>query len=287
MSKITVLGLGAMGSGLAANLVEAGHTVTVWNRTRTRSNALSASIAVTVGDSPAAAVAAADVVVSCVADDQASAAVWLDPDRGALAAISPGAIAVETSTLSPDWIGGLATAASARGVRFLEAPIIGSRPQLAAHQLVHLCGGDRAVLDEIRELLAVSASGIHHIGPAGNAATLKLIVNGLFAVQAAVGAELLSVLTHSPVNLDTALEIVASLPITSPALTRLFGLMRRREFAPNFPIRLVAKDLGYLDHLARQAAPEAPMVATALSRFRAAQAAGHAELDIAGIAELA
>jgi 3-hydroxyisobutyrate dehydrogenase len=286
MTRVAVLGLGAMGSGLAANLVATGHTVTVWNRTRSNARALSAAIGVQIEDSPAAAVAAAEVVLACVADDEASAAVWLSPDGGALAALPGAAVAVEASTLSPGWIRRLGAAADERGVRFVEAPIIGSRPQLAARQLVHLCGGDRAVVDEVREQLAASASLIHHIGPTGDAATVKLIINGLFAAQAAVGAELLSVLAGSSVDLEAAVEVLASLPTTSPALMRLLGLMRRRAFAPNFPIRLVTKDLNYLAHLARQAATDTPMLATTLSRFRAAEAAGLAEIDIAGIADL-
>ncbi len=254
MTCITVLGLGAMGSGLAGNLMAAGHTVTVWNGTWSRAETLSAATGVQVEDSASAAVASADVVLACVADDRASAAVWLDSDGGALAALPPGAIAIEASTLSPDWIRSLAATAAARGVRFLEAPIIGSRPQLAARRLVHLCGGDRAVLDDVRDLLAVSAAGVHHLGPAGEAATVKLIVNGLFAAQAAIGAELLSVLAHSPVDLDAAVELITGLPTTSPAPARLLGLMRGRDFAPNFPMRLVAKDLAYLDRVCRQSA---------------------------------
>jgi len=286
MSSIAVLGLGAMGSGLAGNLVATGHTVTVWNRTRSQAAELSAAYGVAVGDSPAAAVATADVALACVTDDQASAAVWLDPHGGALAALPPQAIVVEASTLSPEWIRSLGRAAQHRDIRLVEAPIIGSRPQLAARGLVHLGGGDQTAFEEVREVLETSASRVQHVGPLGTAATIKLVINGLFAVQAAVGAEVLSVLTRSFVDLGTAVDILTSLPATSPALARLLGVMRTGDFAPNFPIRLVAKDLSYLDRLARHVAAETPMLTTALTRFRAAQAANMGELDIAGIAEL-
>jgi 3-hydroxyisobutyrate dehydrogenase len=274
-----------MGSGLARNLRAAGHTVTIWNRTPATAEALSAEIGASVEGSPAAAVAAAEVALACVADDEASATVWLDPDGGGLAALPPKAIAIEASTLSPDWVRRLGAVADAHGIKFLETPMVGSRPQLAARQLVHLCGGDQTVLDEARELLSVSASRIEHVGTTGNAATIKLAINGLLAVQAAVGAELLAVLANSPADVGATIELLTSLPTTSPALARLLGLMRRREFAPNFPIRLVAKDLNYLAEVAQHAAVETPMLATALSRFRAAEAAGLAEIDIAGIAE--
>ena len=122
MSKISVLGLGAMGARMAAHLIKAGHDVTVWNRTADATRPLVAAGA-TQAQTPREAAAGAAFVVTMVRDDDASRRVWLDPDNGALAGMAAGAVAIESSTLTPGWIRELGHAIAERGVALLEAPV--------------------------------------------------------------------------------------------------------------------------------------------------------------------
>ena len=145
MSKVAFLGLGAMGSRMAANLLKAGHAVTVWNRSPAAAEALVASGA-RKASSPMAAAESADFVFAMVCDDDASQNVWLDSTNGALAGMHPGAVAIESSTLTPEWIRELSEHFRAKGISLLDAPVSGSRPQAEAAQLVYLIGGDAKAL---------------------------------------------------------------------------------------------------------------------------------------------
>ncbi len=137
---VALLGLGTMGHGMALNLLKAGFPLTVYNRTRAKAEAL-ATMGATVADTPAFAARETSVVIGMLADDDASRAAWLGPE-GALAAMQAGSLLVECSTLSPEWVAELHSAATEKGLRMIEAPVTGSRPQANAGQLVFLVGAD-------------------------------------------------------------------------------------------------------------------------------------------------
>ncbi len=284
-STITVLGLGAMGSRIAANLADAGHRVTVWNRTPGVAAELAATAPVTPADGARAAVAEAEVVLSMVADDDASRSLWLDPEAGVLTSLRPGAVAIEGSTITRAMAVELGQAADAAGVAFLEAPVVGSRPQAEAGALFVLVGGDGAVLDRVEPIIETYAGAIRPVGPIGNGATMKLAVNGLFGIQVAAYAEIVGLLERSTVPTDTAIEILTGLPITSPGLQRILGLIAGRDYAPNFPVALVAKDFDYLAALAEQVGAKTPLADTVATVYRQGAKGPQAGLDIAGIAD--
>ena len=149
--KVAVLGLGTMGSGMAQNLLKAGHTVTVYNRTPAKAEALRTAGA-RVAATPAEATRDAEFVIAMLADDQASRDVWFGSD-GALQAARPDAILIDSSTVSPAWVSELAAAAKQRGLEFLDAPVTGSRMQAAAGQLSFLVGGSDAAVAEATPIL--------------------------------------------------------------------------------------------------------------------------------------
>lgn len=279
---VAVLGLGAMGSGMARNLAAAGHPVTVWNRSVERAVALAAEHDVRVAATPAAAAADVDVVIAMVRDDEASHAVWLGSD-GAAAALPTEVVAIEASTITPAWATELGHAMAERDRAFLEAPVVGSRPQLAAGALVSLVGGDADVVDRIRPILEVNSGTIRHCGDVGAGAVAKLAVNGLFAAQVAAFAETVGFLTRNGVALDEATSFLTALPVTAPALQRILGLFAAGDYAPNFPIELVAKDLGYLSAAAQHSGADATVLGHVEAVFTAAVASGVGELDIAGL----
>ena len=137
--KIAVLGLGAMGSRMAVNLLTAGYTVPVWNRSPESTKPLAAKGA-NLATTPKLAAKSADIVISMVTDINASKAVWLDSETGALSGMVEGAIAIESSTLTVNWIKELAAEITGQGIGFLDAPVVGTRPQADSGTLVYLVG---------------------------------------------------------------------------------------------------------------------------------------------------
>ena len=184
MVRIAVLGLGAMGRRMARRLVAAHHEVVVWSRSGTPEE-LRALATVRTASSPRAAASEADVVVSMVTDDDASHAVWADRETGALAGLRHDALVIESSTLTPAWVASLGAQVKAAGGRFLDAPVVGSRPQAEAGSLVHLVGGTEEDLARARPVLASWSSAVHHLGPSPSGTVAKLAVNALFGIQVA------------------------------------------------------------------------------------------------------
>ena len=274
---VSVLGLGAMGARMAARLLAAGHTVTVWNRSPGPTDPLRDQGAAVAGS--AAAAADADLVLAMLRDDDASRAVW----AAALPGLRSGAVAVEASTLTPDRAREWADDVRAASGRPLGGPVVGTRPHAEAGALTVLAGGDADTLEAARPAFDAFAGAVHHVGPVGAGMAMKVAVNAVFAAQAAVIAEVLAGLRAEGVAPDLAAETLAALPTASPAGARLGTLMAGGAVAPNFPIQLVAKDLGYARRLV---GPQGRAVDGTAQAFEAAVAAGLGPLDIAGIAQL-
>lgn len=283
MSNVAVLGLGAMGSRMAAALLRAGHAVTVWNRTAARADGL---VGARLAASPRAAVAGAEVAIAMLRDDTASRAVWLDPAAGALGGLAQGAIAIECSTLTPAWIAELAETAGGHGVGFLDAPVLGSRPQAEAAQLIHLVGGDAAVLARAEPILRAIGGTIHHAGRAGAGAALKLAANTLFAIQVAAMAEVIGLLRGSGVEVAQAIDILGATPVASPAAKGAGAAMLAGAFAPLFPVDLVEKDLAYAAQAADAGGRRMPLAAAARQVMQAAIAQGLGDDNLTGIVRL-
>jgi 3-hydroxyisobutyrate dehydrogenase len=285
MMKITFLGLGAMGSRMAMSLLAAGHAVAVWNRSPRRAAPL-VEAGATVHDTPRAAVAGAHVVCAMLTDDDASRDVWLNEETGALAGMSPDTLAVEHSTLTPNWVKTLGARAASRGVRFVDAPVTGSRPQAEARQLLFLVGGEEGSVAELRPLLSVMGAAVHHVGPVGAGASMKLAVNALFGIQIAAMAEVLSLLEKSGLEAGKALETLGAMPVMSPAAKGAGTLIAARKFDPLFPITLVEKDFRYIAEAGRAVGSRTPTADAAHALYLEAIAAGHGGDNIHGVAKL-
>lgn len=282
MAKIAVLGLGAMGSRMAARLLAAGHELCVWNRDSARAEVL-AEAGAEVAPTPAAAVRRAAVVIAMLRDDEASRRVWLDPSTGALAAMPIAAVAIESSTLGIAWVRELAGHCRAQDKAFIDAPVAGSRDRAETGQLIYFVGGETAVVERVEPILLAMGSAVHHAGPAGSGAAVKLMVNALFGVQVAALAELLGCLRQLGVDPATALALLASTPVCSPAALRSGEAMLAGRFAPMFPIDLVRKDFGYV---IEAMGARAPLAAAAHGVFSEAVAQGLGAMNITAVSRL-
>lgn len=284
MPSITVLGAGAMGSRMVAKLLTAGHRVTLWNRTQEKAMPL-AQAGAAIAATPRAAVGGADVVIAMVRDDEASRFVWLDPDAGALAALPSDCIAIESSTLTLGWVRELAERCASAGVGFLDAPVIGSRPQAEAGSLIYLVGGRRDVADRAEPLLRTLGGAVYFAGSHGAGATVKLAVNALFGIQVAALGELIGMMRRAGIDVPTAVEIIGSTPVCSPAAKTAAASMLAGSFAPLFPVELVEKDFGYA--IAAFGSREAaPVTAAACGVFALAVRQGLGADNLTGIVRL-
>ena len=285
MTRITVLGLGSMGTRMAKRLLAAGHDVTVWNRSARATDALR-SLGASVATTPMAAVQHAEIVLSMVYDDAASRAVWLGEHTGALQGLAPEALAIETSTLTPAWLRELGSAMRVRGNALVDAPVVGSRTQAEAGELIFIAGGDVEAVERARPLLLQMGGALHHVGPACSGAWLKLVVNALFGTQVAAMAEHLALLRAAGVDVERGLLALKSMPVISPAAAGAASLMLARNFAPQAPVDLIVKDLGYALQSARLASAALPVTAAVAERFQEASVAGHGQENLVAVAKL-
>ncbi len=201
--SVALLGLGTMGSGMAANLLKAGFPLAVYNRTVAKAERFAEGGA-RVAATPAEAAKGAQVILSMLADDNASREAWLG-EKGALAAAEPNAVLVEASTASPAWIAELADRAGARGLALLDAPVTGSRVQAEGGQLAFFAGGSERALATAMPVLQAMSKDVIHLGPSGAGAKMKLVNNFLCGVQVASLAEAVAWLERSGLDRDKAL----------------------------------------------------------------------------------
>ncbi len=284
--KIAVLGIGAMGSRMAGRLLATGaHDLTVWNRTAEATRPL-VEAGATAASTPAAAVQRCDLVISMLRDDDAGRSVWLSTDSGALAAMTPGTTAVDCSTVTPAFAAELATRCTQHGVDFLDAPVLGSRPQADAGTLIFLVGGQPAVAHRVEPVLRQIGGAVHHMGPAGTGSRMKLLANSLFAVQVAAVAELLGALHATDLDAARAIEVLTATPVTSPAAATAATAMLGRTFPAAFPIDLVAKDLKYAAADAASRHANVPVTRAATDTYQQAISRGHGQDNITGVIQL-
>lgn len=272
-----------MGSGMAGCLLSANFPLTVYNRNAEKTTPFITAGAIRA-NSPREAASRAEIVITMVADDNASRAVWLG-ENGALAGVMPGAILVEASTLTVGWISELATAATQRGCELLDAPVTGTKSHAAAGELLFLVGGSAEALNKVRPALAAMSRDVVHLGPTGSGAFLKLINNFLCGVQAASLAEAVSLIAKSSLDRDKALSILINGAPGSPLLKAITARATARDFTPNFLLRLMAKDLSYAAAEGQRCGAELRTAATAEGIFRQAIAKGYADQDFAAVIE--
>jgi 3-hydroxyisobutyrate dehydrogenase len=277
MSTVAFLGLGAMGSRMAAHLIAAGHALRVWNRDGAKAKPF-ASQGAAVCATAAEAVRGAEFVCSIVADDVATREVMLG-GGGVIAAAAPGSIVIDSSTNTPAMAREVARAAAARGVLYLDAPVSGSLAQAQGRELLFLVGGDAGAFQKALPLMQAMGKLARRIGDSGAGATLKLINNMLSATLTAAVAEAAQAAEAAGLDQAAALEILqdgaAGSRIVKTKLPKIF----RRDFAPQFQLELMEKDLRYFLALAQDLDRAAPIASLVRSQYQAARRANLGKLD--------
>lgn len=283
MKTIAWLGLGAMGQRMVAHLLEAGHDVVVYNRSQERAQALlerGARLAAT----PAEAASQAQVVVAMLTDDEASKQVWSAPDTGAFAGVKPGTILVESSTLTTEWIQQWATQAQTLEAYAVAAPVAGTTPQAEAGALIYFAGSTSAqALEDIEPVLLRMGQAVHKLPTPKHAAFVKLAVNSVFAAQICVLGEVLGAAQESGVALQGLVDVLNQVPVTSPALKGVSGLVLKDHRVSMFPIDLVEKDVRYM---ARASSEALPCLNTVREQYDKARQQGMGQENIHAVTRL-
>jgi 3-hydroxyisobutyrate dehydrogenase-like beta-hydroxyacid dehydrogenase len=240
MSNVTFLGLGTMGAGMVGNLLKAGHEVRIWNRTPGKGADLESRGAVAVG-SANEAVDGAEVVMYCLADDAAVEELVLGPD-GVASAVMPEALVIDLSTISPETSLAEHAAYAERGIRFLDAPVFGTRGEANDGGLWIVIGGDDATYEAALPVLQPLSETLHHMGPAGNGARMKLVGNLLVASQLEALGEALSLAKKAGLDLRDVLGVLAVADFRTPIYDGVGASVLEDDYHPDFALHLMLKD---------------------------------------------
>jgi 3-hydroxyisobutyrate dehydrogenase-like beta-hydroxyacid dehydrogenase len=282
--RVGFVGLGIMGSRMAANLARAGYELTVFNRTRATAEAWAAEHGGTVADSPAAVGAASDIVISMVVDGEQVRAVLIG-EQGVADQAAPGTLCVDMSTIAPAQTRAIAGELAERGLRMLDAPVTGSSPKAQDGTLTIMAGGDAGDFARAEPLLRVMGELVVHVGALGQGEMVKLINNAVAAANAATVGEALIVGQRTGVDLDALVEVMAQGSGGSAMLDLKAGPMRAHDYTTLFKLEHMLKDVRLCLEEGQAAAVPFPAAARARDVLVAALAHGHADDDFAALIE--
>jgi len=271
MQSVAFIGLGRMGHGMAGRYLDAGFKVAVWNRSKAKAEDLIARGARWAA-SPRDAAVDADAVITMVADDEASRAVWLGQD-GAAASLKAGALAIECSTVSHAHALDMARELRSRGLIYIDCPVTGLPEAAAAGKLTLLVGAEAADLEKAQPYLAPLCTTIRHFGAVGGGTVFKLINNLMGAVQIASLAEGVAMAERAGLDMNLVAEALSTGAVASPQVIRHSKRMVARDFSgASFTSALRHKDAAYAVALAETLLPGVPVSRAALAAYEKAKA---------------
>lgn len=282
-ARIGFIGLGLMGSRIARRLHAAGWNLQAWNRSPEAAAALGRS-GVPIATSLHALAANSNVIVSCLANDAAVSSVYFG-DTGVLAAARPGTRILEMSTISADLSLELHAQAAKQGIRLLDLAISGSTPAVETGTITLLAGGDPDTFEQCIPVYGSIAKQWFLIGPGGAGVRMKLVVNLLLGVGMEAIAEGVSLGQHLGINRDVLLDVLFKTAVIPPAFLGKHRKLKEEDYSPEFPLRLMSKDLDLVMDAAAASHAELPVARAAQEMF-ASHVASSGDLDLSAIARL-
>ena len=272
--NIGFIGLGAMGAGIVPRLIAAGHSVTGWNRSRDKMQALTSS-GMRVGDTPRAVAAVSDIVFAIVTDTPAVHAVALGPD-GVIEGLKPGGIFIDMSTISPTDSRAISAEFGNRDFVMLDAPISGSPVTLAQGNASVMVGGDRTAYDRVVPVLQAIGPKVTYIGTSGLAVQMKIAVNLLLMVEVIAFGEAVALAEKGGVVRETAVDAILKSVAASPVLGYRgpFILEGNMPKVPLADVTLQQKDMLLALELGRKLGSPVPLAAAANEMMNACRGLG-------------
>ncbi|WP_082753927.1 NAD(P)-dependent oxidoreductase [Mycobacterium sp. NAZ190054] len=275
--NIGFIGLGVMGAPMAGHLVDAGHEVVVFNRSRAKVDALEARGAVG-GTSPAQVGEKADVVITMLPDSPDVEEVLFGA-AGVVSALRPGSLVIDCSTISPDAAVAIAARLAESDIAFVDAPVSGGDVGAKAGTLAVMMGGDEDAVQRATAVLTAVAATLVHVGPVGAGQLVKAANQMLVAGNIALVGEALTVLQRTGVDVDAALTVLGGGLAASKVLEVKAPKMLSRDFAPGFRLDLHHKDLKIALAAAERAQIAVPLTGVITQLVQALRAAGDGGLD--------
>jgi 3-hydroxyisobutyrate dehydrogenase-like beta-hydroxyacid dehydrogenase len=273
--RIAFLGLGIMGRAMASNLAKAGHEVTVWNRTPGKEME-GTRIAV----SPAEAARGAEVVWMCVSDTKAVESVLFGP-QGVDESLTASMTIVDSSTISPSATRKFAERVRARGAQYVDAPMTGSKVAAENGTLIFIVGGDEAAVESLKPLFAAMGKQFFRMGETSKGQAAKLAMNLQIALIYEGFAEALTLATKLGVDAATLLPVIQASMVRSGVIDYKAPFVMKRDFSPNFPLRLMHKDIRLTLEAAKEVRVKLPALETVEEIYEMATEDGHQDLDYA------
>ncbi len=273
--RVAFLGLGIMGHSMAANLVKAGHDVTTWNRTPGKEVPGAGSAA-----TPAEAARDVEVVWMCVSDTKAVEQVLFGPN-GVEQSLKSGMVIVDSSTISPTATQRFSQQVHARGVDYVDAPVTGSKIGAANATLIFIVGGDEQVLARIKPLFDAMGKQVFRMGETGKGQAAKIVMNLQIALIYEGFAEALTLATKLGVSPDTLIPLIQASMVRSGVVDYKAPFIVQRDFSPNFPLRLMHKDIHLALDAARELRVKLPALQTVEEIYDLSSEEGHQDLDYA------
>ncbi len=273
--RVAFLGLGIMGQAMATNLAKAGHEVTVWNRTPGKLVEGAA-----VAQTPAAAAQGAEVVWLCVSDTDAVEHIVFGSD-GVEQSLAAGAIIADSSTISPSATAKFAERVRAKEASWVDAPMTGSKIGAQNATLVFIVGGNEADVDRLKPLFAAMGKKIFRMGETGKGQATKLAMNLQIALIFEGFAEALTLATKLGVDAQQLLSLIESTMVRSGVVEYKAPFILQRDFSPNFPLRLMHKDIRLTLEAAKEARVKLPGLETVEEIYEMATEDGNKDLDYA------
>lgn len=273
--QVAFLGLGIMGRRMAANLAKAGHEVTVWNRTPGKEVEGARTAA-----SPREAATDVEVVWMCVSDTAAVENVVFGED-GFEPALRQGMVVVDSSTISPAATREIARRLHERGVEYVDAPVTGSKAGAESGQLIFMTGGSEALVEKLRPLWSVMGKQMIRMGEVGMGQAAKLSMNLMIALIYEGFAEGLTLATKLGIEPEKLIALIQSSMVRSGVVDYKAPFVLRRDFSPNFPLRLMHKDIELMLEAAREQRVKLPALETVAEIYEIAREEGQDNLDYA------
>jgi len=273
--RVAFLGLGIMGRPMASNLVKAGHEVSVWSRSAGKEVEGARRAA-----SPAEAARGAEVVWMCVSDTNAVESVLFGP-QGVEESLTEGMTIVDSSTISPSATRQFAERVGAIGVRYLDAPMTGSKVAADAGTLIFIVGGEEAAIESVKPLFSAMGKVFFRMGETGKGQAAKLAMNLQIALIYEGFAEGLTLATKLGVDAQNLVGVIQASMVRSGVVDYKAPFVLNRDFTPNFPLRLMHKDIRLALEAAKEVRVKLPALETVEEVYEMATEDGHEHLDYA------
>lgn len=279
--KVTFIGLGIMGSRMAANLIKGGNEVLVWNRSPEKTEGLK-QVGAKVAASIVAAVKDADVLITMLSSPEVIEKIALGKE-GIILNAKKNSLWINTSTVNPSFVDKMAGKAKEVGLRYLDAPVSGSKGVAEKGELIFLVGGENKDLEEARPLLSVMGKSINHFGKVGGGSKMKMVINLVLAQSMLAFSEAVNLGVASGLDESSIINILSESPVVSPFLKLKIAKLESKNYDPEFSLQWAHKDLHLILQTAYENNLSLPVTAITKEIYGMARQEGKGEEDISAV----